>query len=405
MFVSHLGSALYVPLLALYFAVHLRLPPLLVGLLLALSPLTGMVGQVAGGWAADRLARLPVLLAGFALEILGVVVLAVMPDPLAEPAAGLGLAAAGVALIGLADAGRPALMAMVADLTPSDRRQEAYGLQATALALAVAIGPAIGGLAISVAAFRPVLLADDVLTAAAGLAISLLVGESRGADTREGEGVRGTRGYGVALHDRALVALMGLFFISSFAFAQLYSGLPVYWTHVQHFNAAQLGLLWGWTGVLVLILQTPLARAMSRRPVAAMGLAMLLLGLTYPWLVLVRPYLGLMALALPLMVGQMLFQPAASATVAALAAPSQRGRYSAAMGTMGGLTFAVAPVASGVALQGTHYGPQFFLATALLVCLSALLYPAFGRWVAPRLARAAPAAEFAPSGGRQPVSV
>lgn len=95
-----------------------------------MSPLLGMI--------SDRIGRRPVILLSNAVGIVDYVIMALAPN--------LGWLFAGRVLSGMASANMTAASAYIADVTPPEKRAQAFGLLGSAFGLGFILGPAIGGL-------------------------------------------------------------------------------------------------------------------------------------------------------------------------------------------------------------------------------------------------------------------
>jgi len=133
-----LGFGALLPVMPLYFTAH-GVDFATLGLVVAAWPAARLVGEPAFGWLADRVPRVPLMIAGN----LGAGVFLFLPLVFVGPLAFIVLRA----LAGLATAlYDPAARGYITDATPSDRRGEAFGLYGAAQMGGLLLGPAIGGL-------------------------------------------------------------------------------------------------------------------------------------------------------------------------------------------------------------------------------------------------------------------
>lgn len=122
-----------------------------VGMVLAARAVPNAILLLVGGVWADRLPRRLVMLGSDVIR--GVLMFAVCGALLAG-VGGVGVLVVLMALYGAAEAFfRPALSGIVPQTVSADHLQEAYGLLSTTPALGIAIGGAVGGVA--VATFGP----------------------------------------------------------------------------------------------------------------------------------------------------------------------------------------------------------------------------------------------------------
>jgi DHA1 family multidrug resistance protein-like MFS transporter len=133
-----LGFGALLPVMPLYFTEH-GVDLATLGVVVAAWPAARLVGEPIFGWLADRVARVPLMVAGNVAAgiFLFLPLVLVGPGPFIILRALAGLATA------LYD---PAARGYISDATPADRRGEAFGLYGAAQMGGLLLGPAIGGL-------------------------------------------------------------------------------------------------------------------------------------------------------------------------------------------------------------------------------------------------------------------
>ena len=133
-----LGFGALLPVMPIYFTEH-GVDFATLGVVVAAWPAARLVGEPVFGWLADRVPRVPLMVAGNALAgiFLFLPLVIVGPGPFIVLRALAGLSTA------LYD---PAARGYITDATPSDRRGEAFGLYGAAQMGGLLLGPAIGGL-------------------------------------------------------------------------------------------------------------------------------------------------------------------------------------------------------------------------------------------------------------------
>ena len=158
----YLGFQLLLPVMPLY-AVHLGAREAHVGLIMGAFALAAMVPRPIAGELADRVGRRPFVLLGtaiFAVAPLGYLVAGTIPAlVLLRLFHGVGMGF-----------GPTAATVIATDLTPPDQRGAAMGTFGLASALALAVGPYLGGELVRSVGFAPTFL---VATAIEGLALGL----------------------------------------------------------------------------------------------------------------------------------------------------------------------------------------------------------------------------------------
>jgi MFS family permease len=349
--VNRLGGVVE-PFLALYLA-HRDLPVAQIGLVVALSGVGSLLGQLSGGVVADRIGRRE----AFAL--------------------GMGGAAASFALLGAAQATwllvvggflaggfidfyRPASGALVHDLVPADDRPRAYGLLFWAINLGFAAGATMAG-ALAQRGFG-LLFAVDAATCVGCAAIVWRWVPPATAPPREHDEPGRLRD---VLGDRLMVAFCAVVGLMAVVYLQSFSNLPLAMRD-DGLSSAEYGVTIAFNGVLIVVLQPlllPLLGRLRRRDALVAGGALIAVGIGIEGL---SPTLA--AYALPVAVwttGEILVTSVGPATIADLAPAHLRGRYQAVFGTAFSGAYIVAP-AAGAALLDAAGGRALWSACAVL---------------------------------------
>jgi MFS family permease len=137
-FIIWIGFGSLLPIMPLYFRDH-GVDFATLGLVIAAWPAARLVGEPIFGWVADRTRRVPLMVVGAALagvfEFLPLVFVGAVPFILLRGLAGFATA--------MYD---PAARGTITELTPPERRGEAFGIYSAAQMGGLLFGPAIGGL-------------------------------------------------------------------------------------------------------------------------------------------------------------------------------------------------------------------------------------------------------------------
>jgi MFS family permease len=176
-FVVWVGFGALLPIMPLYFRDH-GIDFTTLGFIIAAWPAARLVGEPIFGWVADRTRRVPLMVVGAALAG----VFTFLPFVFVGPAAFIAFRA----LSGLSTAMYdPAARGSITDLTPPERRGEAFGLYSAAQMGGLLFGPAIGGLGASMfGGVGFVFIFGAVSSIAAAVLVAVTVRET----------ARGTRG-------------------------------------------------------------------------------------------------------------------------------------------------------------------------------------------------------------------
>ncbi|HEY8847502.1 MAG TPA: MFS transporter, partial [Candidatus Limnocylindrales bacterium] len=132
-----LGFGALLPVMPLYFTAH-GVDLATLGVVVAAWPAARLVGEPVFGWLADRVPRVPMMVAGNVAAgiflFLPLVFVGAGPFIVLRALAGLSTAVYD-----------PAARGYITDATPADRRGEAFGLYGAAQMGGLLLGPAIGG--------------------------------------------------------------------------------------------------------------------------------------------------------------------------------------------------------------------------------------------------------------------
>jgi MFS family permease len=393
-----LGFGALLPVMPLYFTAH-GVDLATLGNVVAAWPAARLIGEPVFGWLADRVPRVPLMVAGNVAAgvflFLPLVFVGPVPFIILRALAGLSTA--------LYD---PAARGYLTDATPPDRRGEAFGLYGAAQMGGLLLGPAIGGLgsaAFGGVAFIFVFGGISSFVAAAAIALRVreaprpdvaaigrgqraasldltefphepghLVGRASGRDASEIGDERPPSGP-ASLGNRLLVAAI-LFTIGGNFAAGTYE---VIWSLFLSRLGAGLdliGLTFALFGLPVLVLSPAFGRRADRGGVVVFLIA----GTVLPVIAaLVYPFIRDPLLTVPLILveatGFAMFNPVLFSIVAA---GSPSGRSSSAQGVFGAagtLGFVVASLLAG-ALAGIDIRVPFYV---FAVVMSAFTIVAF----------------------------
>lgn len=338
--ISSSGGSLVWPFMTIYLRQKLDIPLTTVGFLLAVSSGMGLLSQFFLGPVVDRFGRKVAMMIGLANEVVVMVAFGFVDR--------LEAFAVLIALSGLIDpAFRIGLNAMVADIIEAERRPGAYALLRMIANVGVAIGPAVGGFIATRSYFY------SFMAAATSAALFLVIvtfsiretKPERAALESAGE-VEG--GYGRILKDYPFLAFCGAYSITTMAYAQMMTLLPVYIKEVYAIPESRYGFIMATNATMVVLFQFAITRVTERYRAApvlavgafftALGVGSVALGSSFPTFLL-----SMMILT----IGEMIIVPTSVAFVADLAPVTMRGRYMGIYGLTWGVGFGLGPVLGG----------------------------------------------------------
>ncbi len=350
LFIDRLGGALVFPFLTLYITRKFGVGMTEVGLLFGVFAVTNLIGSTLGGALTDYFGRKGTLIFGLVMSALISLSMGLVNS--------FQLLFVSIAFVGLfANVGGPAAQAMVADLVPEEKRAQGFGILRVMANLAVAIGPAIGGL-LAVRSYLILFIADAVTSLITALFVFFILQETRPAATSGVQSetiVQTLRGYGRVLRDTKFTAFILTCMLIVVVAMQMNTSLSVYLRDVHGLSDQRFGYMLTLNASMVVVFQFYITRRMQgARPLvmAALGSALYTLG--FSLFGFVSGYaLFLTAMAI-LTSGEMIFVPNAQALVACLAPEDMRGRYMAAYGLTWTLPMMFGPLAAGLILDNLN---------------------------------------------------
>jgi len=363
------GFSLALPFLSLYLFRDRGLSMSAVGTIMLLAGLVGALGEFLGGDLSDRLGRKPVLLGAILFRIfafLGLAFLVFREGTIWN----IALMYMAVRLSG--GLAIPPVLALVADLTVG-KRVEGYGLLRVGVNVGWALGPALGGY---LAARFP--YASLFLFGATAAFLTFLLVLFWVPKPRIRAMAAATRGTFTAFKDPDFLCFLGASILVFLVAGQLVSTLSVFTVAKVGISKAQFSGLLTLNGLLVVVFQYPLARAVQgwpRRAGLALGALLYSLGyLSFGW---IRSF-PLMLVAITIVtVGEVLFTPVAQAVAADLAPEKHRGRYLGAFGLVESFGWFSGAFLGGVLLDWAPNPQVLWGAIASLGFLATLVFGIF----------------------------
>ncbi|MEW6399352.1 MAG: MFS transporter [Bacillota bacterium] len=404
---SSIGYFSIWPFFSMYTTGRLGATPLAAGLMLTLNGAAGIAGQLISGHLADSRGRRPVMLAGLGLQALALVGLALTRD-LRSIAVLTMLHGLGSPLF------LPAAHAVIADVTPPGRRMEAYGLLRVAVNAGCAIGALVGG-AVAARSLLPAFWGTAAVLAAFAVIIAVTLpessprphetggapapdppgpGDSPGPGDAPTPGARPSAaarpttrdrqqrppappvgaGYAQVLADRVFLLVVGASFLVCLVYNQIGVTLNIFLRDARGMGEQQFGYLVTLNGLMVVLLQMPIARRIRGKWLgAAMAGGAALYAVGFAGWARVGSLPALLAFMAVVTLGEMVLAPGLTQLAADLAPPELRARYLAFSSLPWSGSNLVAPVAGG-ALLGRYGGENLFTGAAVLALVSALIY-------------------------------
>ena len=286
LFMTSFGFGVILPILPFYALAHGATPAEL-GMLTATFAGMSLIFSPIMGKLADRYGRKRILQIGTAGFVIGYLVFAFSDSlPLLFVARAIeGIAAAAIF---------PACISLLSDFTNEQQRGRAMGLVGMAFSLGFIVGPAFGGLASGISV-QVAFLLSALMAFLNFLSVHLQIREPH-----EKQDSRGIVQQEVSLLEHISSPLLFLFmgsFMTAFMIGGLDATLAIYTADRMGFSSPQIGLIFTYIGVLIMVMQFVGGGLVNRfgelRLIPAglllSGAGFALLTLTHDWLSLLLP--------------------------------------------------------------------------------------------------------------------
>lgn len=317
------GSAFAtLPFLAIYLSRNLDLHPVLIGLTIGISPLSGVIGGFLGGHLSDRFGRMPIMIGS--LLSMSLVYFGFM---LAETPGWFILLNA---LNGLSGSFfEPTGQALIADLTEKSKRMRAFSLRYTAINIGASVGPLLGAYLAVVSAKSAFMVTGIMYFIYVLILVMMMKKYNLGNPVSEGASkVTIANSLKIIGKDKALRFLVLGTIIINFGYSQMESNLPQHLESSIANGVFVYSVILSINAVMVVLLQMPISHFAERFKTMQVMMAgavflsvgMLTFGFVTGW------YTGIVAIFF-VTIGEILIFPSSSYLVDKLATDELRGTY------------------------------------------------------------------------------
>ncbi len=347
-FIDRIGGSLLFPFFALYITSKFHVGMTDVGVLFAAFSVSSFTGSAIGGALTDRFGRKGIIMFGLIASSFSTVAMGLIDSFQAFFFLAL--------FVGiLTDVAGPAHQAMIADILPEEKRADGYGILRVAFNLSVVIGPAIGGLLAS-RSYLLLFLSDAAISLLTVILIAIFLPETKPAahpDAPKESMGRTFAGYGQVFRNAAFMLFLGAVLLQVFTYMNMNTVLGVYLRNEHGTPESGYGLLLSINAAMVVLMQFPITRRITKYPpmlMMAAGTFLYVIG--FSMYGFVSTYLMFVAAMVIITVGEMVVTPVSQALVASFAPEEMRGRYMAVSGFSWGIPFAVGPYLAGLIIDG-----------------------------------------------------
>jgi MFS family permease len=385
-FLSEIGTGFTLFYAPIFFVNQVGLSATSVGLALGFGSISGIVGRILGGSLADsgKWGRRRTLLLSAMISAGGSLVLAATSN-------------FGTLMIGNlvysfgAGLYWPATEAVVADLTTSQNRSEAFAVTRLADNLGLGMGILLAGVLVATTKnYRSLFIIDAVSFAVFFVVVWFTIQETSQQKSQKNSEEGNVKAWINALSDHTLQVYIAVNILFTTYVSQLHSTLPLYLKNFVSTGSSQLGFpettissLFAWHLIVAILMQLPIAKLLKRlsHP-QALTVSAIIWGISFSliWFTAistsVQVYMVAAAMAV-FAVAVVSYTPSAASLVADLAPKSQRGVYLSINSLCWSIGYFIGPPLGGWALDQERYitaNLWLGLAMSVIVAITILRY-------------------------------
>lgn len=320
-FINRVG-AMVIPFLSLYFAnvKELTLPE--IGWIMTAYGLGSTLGVWLGGKLVDLFGFYKVIVASLFFGGIGFMIFQVL-DSYWALCAGIFL------LIMIADAYRPGIFVAVEAYSKPKNVTRSIALIRLAINLGFSIGPLVGGLIIAHINYGTLFWIDGITCILAAIGLIIWLKPKEVVDTQIDD--KQIAKEGVPPHKNSLYLLLFIIMVlSSIAFVQYFSVVPLYYERAHFLSEDLIGWLMFLNGAMIVIVEMPLVVWMERINVSkTMATFWGIVFMALSFLVLnVSSWGGVLIIGMILMtIGEMIGSPFSNALALQMAPKGRKGSY------------------------------------------------------------------------------
>jgi predicted MFS family arabinose efflux permease len=382
-FATSMGGSTVWSFVGLWAIKHLHASQPAVGVAFLISATVGVLAGYVGGHLSDHVGRRPLILVSWACQV------ALMLGFLAaggRELVGLGLMCLGGLVFQIGSASSQAL---IADLVPPERHEQAYAAVRVAANLGITLGPPTGALFLFLGSWA-VLFAGAAALFAGGFVLALRFLPRYGDYAPEEPPTR--HSFGVIVRDRPFLLFLVSSALAWIVYVSFEVVLPISLVQAHGLAPPAWGALVIVNPIVVTLFQLRLIRLVQRVPAAVkLAVALPLMGFPFVLLRVVDAVPAVAVMILVFVVGEMLWVPTSQTIVAGLAPEDVRGAYMGAFGSMAGIGFALGPFL-GLQIRAAYGDAAVWAAIASLSVVAAAIGAAACRIAIARRPRPASAA-------------
>lgn len=359
-FVDMLGGSLIFPFFSLFMTKKFNVGMTEVGTMFLVWAVTsGVIGNTLGGAMADRFGRKLNIIIGLVASATSALLMVVIKNVF--------LFYVAIAIVGIfEDIAGPARKAMITDLVPEDKREDAFGMFRIVFNLSVTIGPAVGGF-LAARSFEMLFIVDVVISLLVAMAVYFFIKETKPNRTEQTEEktsfIRTFNGYKQVLKDKPFMAFTIVSIFSTLMYINMNSSLSVFLVNHKGISTGQFGAILSLNAGMVVLFQMLVTRLTATwKPMLALAIGNLLYVIGFSMYGYVVTY-GLYLIAMAIItIGEMIIAPKEQSLAAGFAPEDMRGRYLAIHAFAWIIPVAFGPLGAGMIMDNLSPNLLWFAA-------------------------------------------
>lgn len=384
-FIDLIGFGIIIPLLP-RFAVTFGADAVSVGLLVMSYSLMQFVMTPFWGRLSDRVGRRPVLLISMAASTIGYLLWGF--------AGSLTMLFASRIIAGIGNANIAVAQAYISDVTTAENRAKGMGMIGAAFGLGFTLGPAIGG-ALSPLGIHAVGFAAAGFSLLSLLFAAFALPEPESRSQAGHDRFRTESGFiGRVLANKSLRVPLAIFFLSTFAFANMETTLVLLASSWYDFKEADISWLFTFIGFVMVMVQGGYvgraAKKVGEKKLILRGSLLVALGLFLT--VALHQVWGLYVAMAIVAIGISINNPSNQSMLSKLADPAETGGVLGVGQSLSTLGRILGPIVGGLAYKYLGQESPYYLGAAVMVGVFALALslPAGAKPAAPQESQDAP---------------
>ena len=365
-FIGALGFSLTIPFLSLYLHEEMDISMTRIGLMLTAAGLMGAFATTLGGVLSDIFGRSWLLKGLLASRMLTFLVLSYLVWRRVS------FELFGVVYIASAFLGAalfPLMDAILADVSPPERRTEVYGLLRAVANAGWAIGPAIGGFVVASGGYYKLFLATAGALLVANVVAMLKIHETWHVKKENKDGYKLSVIFGDGKLISFIVVCLALFMVKG----QLIATLSVHASGNVGLSKPQIGWLYFQNAAMVATMLIFIARWLRNvHPLKAMISAAVVMAVGYYIVGLASNMLAMIVAMAVITCAEMLEAPTAAAHVSRLAPKGMTGLYMGSLNLTMHLGWTTGPLLGGILMDNLNHPTQMWNSVSAVAICAAL---------------------------------